>query len=209
MSMQFYKPNSRNTGAALSVSFNSKGDKKGVFFELIKQVSWDDSTKKGKFGGGAKILSKFNTTEIAQFIDVIERGADFEKALYHTNGESSSQINFTKMRNKVQQGGKWVDAEGYKGYVLYVNKGEDKISIGLTFSEAVELREYLKFALNHIFTALYSESIKEAKEYRERKEAEEAAKSQKTVKTAAPKAKSVEDFVKPAVEEDESQDIPF
>lgn len=209
MALQFFKPNAKGTGAALSVSFNSKGDKKGAFFELIKQVSWDNTTKKGKFGGGAKTLTKFNTTELAQFIDCIERGADFEKALYHTTQDSSSQINFSKMRNKVQENGKWVDAEGYKGYVLYVSKGDDKISIGLTFPEAVELREYLKFVLGHIFTAWYSESIKEAKEYQDRKAKEQAA-TQK--QTPAIKAKSIETFVEaePEVaEEPLDEDTPF
>ena len=163
MALQFFKPNQKGSGAAISISFNSKGDKKGVFFELIKQVSWDDATKKGKFGGGAKILSKFNTTEIAQFIDVIERGADFEKALYHLEMALSKD----------------------------------------------ELREYLKFALSHVFTAWYSESIKEAKEYRERKEAEEASKRQNPAKAPVTKAKSVEEFVELVAEETESDDVPF
>lgn len=206
MGLQFFKPNSKNTGAALSVSFTSKGDKKGAFFELIKQVSWDDSTKKGKFGGGAKILSKFNTTELAQFIDCIERGADFEKPLYHTTKDSASQINFSKMKNKINQNGKWVDGEGYRGYVLFIGKGDDKISIGLTFAEAVELREYFKYVLTHIFDGWYSDDIKQAKEYQEKKAAAEgAAPAAKPVT----KAKSVETFVESTVQEEEESDVPF
>lgn len=197
MSLQFFKPNSKGLGAALSVSFNSKGEKKGVFFEIIKQVSWDDSTKKGKFSGGQKILSKFNTTEAAQFIDCIQNSTDFEKPLYHTNGETSSQINFKRYKGKVKDStGKWVDGDSYKGYALSISKGDVQVSLGLTFAEAKEFQLYLEFCLQHIFSGWYSDQIAAAKERAKTKETEQSKKAEPI--------KKVEDFVE--VEED---DLPF
>lgn len=203
MGLQYFKPNGNNTGAALSVSFNSKGDRKGIFFELIKQVSWDNQAKRGKFSGGQKILSKFNTAEAAQFIHCIESGSDFEKPLYHTNGESSSTINFKRYKGKVKdKAGQWVEAPDYKGYALSVSKGDIQASLGLTWAEAVEFREYLKFALNHIFTGIYSDDIASLKE----RQAKQKEQEQTTTTSNKNAVKSVENFVEVEEEED---GVPF
>lgn len=209
--ISFFKPNSSNKGAALTVSFNQKGDRKGIFFELIKQVSWDDATKKGKFSGGAKILTKLSTTEAAYFIDCIEKVYDFEKPLYHTTGDASSTINFKRLAAKVlnKSTNKWEEDGSYKGFLLQIYKGDVNIGMGLTWAEAIELREYLKLALREIFYAIIFEEEKRREEYNQSKQqtgAPEASATPAKQKVKAEKLKPVEEFV-PEPEEDEN--IPF
>lgn len=202
--ISFFKPNSSAKGAALTVSFSSRGDRKGIFFELIKQVSWDDTTKKGKFSGGAKILTKLSTTEAAYFIDCIEKVYDFEKPLYHTTGDASSTINFTRFAAKVlnKETNKWEANGSYKGFLLQVHKADVNIGIGLTWAESVELREYLKLALREIYYSVIFEEEKRREDYNASKNAPAAEPEQTKAPAKKAVAKKMEEFV-PEPEEDE------
>jgi hypothetical protein len=192
--LTLFKPNAKNTGAAVSISFNSKDEKKGVFLEFLKQVGWDDSRKKGSFKGGLKITCKLNTTEVGQILYALENNKPFEKPLYHNSPSGGATL---------------INVSSFKEYLtLSIKKGDDKAGIALTAGEQVEIREYLKFALSHIFSGLYSEQIKRNKEYKERQDGGSGE------PYAKPKAKSVKDFVeeespKEVVAEIEDDEIPF
>jgi hypothetical protein len=202
MGLQFFKATKGVTGSLAHVSFNSKGDRKGVFVELVKQSGWNAEGNNGKgvgsFKDGVKVNVKLSTTEAAAIINAVERREDAPK-MTHMSAKGTTHIQFVRFKGKVKKGNDWVPAEDFTGYSLGVMRGEDKVSTSLTFSEAVELREYLKFALGHIFTGIYSDDLKTAKEYADKKNGG-AAKTEKP--------KSVQDFQEESgggEEEDNSQ----
>jgi len=171
MALQFYKPNSRKTGTATTISFKSTGDKKGVFVEMIKQVDWDSSQKRGSFSGGKKVLVKLSLEEIAAFINVIETNEGLGKDLYHKSSNGVAIIQFNPYFNKT--------SEEQIGYSLIIKKTESKegnsenlnFLIGLNKNEGTLLREWLKFATERIFNGIYSEDKKAAEaRYKEKSE---------------------------------------
>jgi hypothetical protein len=156
--LQIYKPNKNNTGSASSWSFNSKQE--SVFAQLIKQTSWIAEKHIGSFKGGAKMTVQFNLTEIGALLDVLNRQVEY--GTFHRNGETSTSIKFYPYKRK--------DSDVIVGYGLSLKRGELSMAIGFTFAEAEVLKEFLKFALEHIFSAKYAESKKIAKEAQEKRE---------------------------------------
>jgi hypothetical protein len=188
MGLQFYKPNSRNAGVALGITFNSKDA--AVYLEFIKQNGWNNETKNGVFKGGEKGNVKLSLPEVGGFIDTIEtvlspilhtvveegkkptvikpQSRNFSG--YHTVNNNSTKIAFLPYTDK--------GTGELKGLSLSVKKtttGENPVDlsflIGFTFAEAVLLREYLKFALEHVFSAIYSADKKQAEDYKKKKDA--------------------------------------
>ena len=75
MIVQYYKPNSKNTGCAFSfdIGANNKNQEPCVYVRAIKQHSWNDKTRTGSFSENAKdpdksISIKLNEIEVGGFI---------------------------------------------------------------------------------------------------------------------------------------------
>ena len=149
--IQFYKPNPRVTGSACS--FWHSSEEKCVFASMIKQDSWDDSRKTGSFSknkGHAKnsVIIKFSMIEAAGIIDAIERNA--ASSGYHTSKKQIVRFNFSPYINK--------NKNEQVGFSFSMNKESKEDStekssfvIGLLFSEARHLKEYLIFSTQRIF----------------------------------------------------------
>ena len=203
MGLQFYKPNKSNKGGAAHFSFDSRSDKKGIFVEMIKQNGWDEKGRNGLGNGvfkdGKKAFVKFTTTEAATILDSIERREDAPQFV-HTSQAGTTNITFKRFKGKVKKGNDWVEAADFTNYGLSVKRGEEQFSISFTFGEATELREYLKFALGHVFSGLYSADLQRAKEY-----------SANKAKAEGNKPKSVQDFVEEPgpISNGDEDDIPF
>jgi hypothetical protein len=204
MGLQFYKPTKAVKGSAVHFTFNSKGDKKGVFLEIIKQTGWDQSARGGQGNGtfkdGEKALIKFSLNEVGDLINSLERRVDAPQ-FYHKTDEGSSSISFKQYKGKVKDGDQWVDAKENTGWSLGVVKGADKKwAIAFTYGEAVLLREFLKNALIHCLDSLYSSDLKQAKEYADKKASNESN---------VEKPKLVKDFISQDKEKLDNSDIPF
>ena len=156
MKLQYYKPNAKNQGTACSFNVQTKAkgigsdgkerNVRGVYMEMIKQTSWDKQKKVGGFKDGEKINIKFSKTEAASIIDTFERMQDTR--MFHTTGDSSTSIQIKP----------WVTPQGeYKGFGLTVKQGDSLFRIPFTPGEVVEIREWLKFALQRTFTAMYND----------------------------------------------------
>jgi hypothetical protein len=100
MSLQIYKPNSKNTGSAFT--FQKSTDKKSgapVFYiSAISQFSWDDSKKTGSFSGNAKnpqktINVKISETEAGSFVSAFN--SRYEYTAFHSFDGNSTTIKFT------------------------------------------------------------------------------------------------------------------
>lgn len=174
MPLQFYKANKSVKGAAASLSFNSKDA--GIYIELIRQVSWDDSKRTGTFKGGDKCNLKLSMSEAGGILRAIEQKEEFPSA-YHSFPGGSTQISF-----------KPYEKDGsFSGFGLSVLRKKDgsesRFLLGFSPSESIVIREFLKFALEHCFSAIYSadkkrflekESKMEPKNANTDKEADEA-----------------------------------
>lgn len=190
MPLTIFKPNSKNTGSACSWSFNSKGDKKGIFLEMIKQVSWDDTKKTGSFKGGEKVNLKLSIVEAGGFLRVLKDIRDVQmdgdgKAIssenqtakfFHDSGESGNK-GITFQKSAYMSGQKKVSVFGLS---VSVSEGENKSYFKIPFdpNEAETLQSWLQFALEHIFTGIYSDDVKA---FSERSDAK-AGKPQKSSK---------------------------
>lgn len=146
--IQFYKPNSQNTGNAFGFRLGVKGktDEPCIYMTAVNQFSWDSKKKSGSFSQNAKnpeksTLIKFNETELSAFIHAIEKYEKFNT--FHTFEDNSTSINF----------GPYTKKDGTKAFSFSVTKNSTcKFGMGLEMSEAYLLMEYFKFALNKIFT---------------------------------------------------------
>jgi hypothetical protein len=145
--IQFYKPNASNKGVALSIAFNPKDS--GIYFSFIKQHSWNaekriGSFKENKDNPKAKKNIKFNDTEISGIIRAIEK-EDKWSAYHKFNNDGGVSISFSP----------YIKDDVMAGFGMRIVDSRDKenpFSIGFTNDESVRLREWLKAALNHLFT---------------------------------------------------------
>ena len=99
MIVQYYKPNSKNTGCAFSfdIGANRKNQEPCVYVRAIKQYSWDASKRTGSFSANAKnpeksISIKLNEIEIGGFIHAIEKYKDF--SAFHSYEDNKTSISF-------------------------------------------------------------------------------------------------------------------
>lgn len=204
MPLQFYKPNTANTGTACGVSFNSKDG--AIYISFIKQTKPKTNDSPGSFKGGKQLVTKFSVGETGALIDTIEKGRPFDG--YHAIPGSTQN---TKISFKPYFVGE--DKKTLKGIGLSVIKSDkedstfkENYSVGFSLGEAVALREYLRFALGHIYAAIYS---KDKKAYEDSQNREEREKPQSEKKKATEKAadKPAEKKAKPP-EDDPFADEP-
>jgi hypothetical protein len=158
--LTFYKPNKSVKGSLANISFNSKGEKKGIFIEMVKQTAWDEATGAASFKNGEKVNVKLSLIEAAALIKAIEKNeAAAEKGFYHSSTGGSAYINFTPYARDGKQ----------IGFSLSINKQEGQnekksFYIGFDFNESQLLKEFLRFSLDHIFSGMYSDALKARKE---------------------------------------------
>ena len=158
--ISFYKPTEKVTGTAMSFYLNKRDN--SFFSSLIKQDSWDSARRIGSFQKNKKVEGKsvnikFNPTEIASFVDSIDRNIEF--AGYHG---SNQVVKFTfgpYVPKQKTSDGEWIEGTKQKGFSFRVTREakEDSTNrqsyvIGLTFPEAKLLREYLLYLLKESFS---------------------------------------------------------
>jgi len=146
--IHFYKPNAKVTGSACSFYLNKRDN--AFFSTMIKQESWDSGKRIGSFQKNKKIPTKhvnikYSPSEIAGFIDAIERNS--EVTGYH----GSNQIVKFKFAPYVKDG----EQKGFS-YLVSKESKEDSTEkssfvIGFTFSELRLLKEHLSYLLRGSF----------------------------------------------------------
>jgi len=159
--IQFYKPNSKNTGSACSFSYNKK--EKALWVNFIRQVSWNTESRNGTFKGAApdkKAYSKFSVTELAGLVHAIE-----------TNGEFGN-FHGTKERNTTFKFSPYVREGSQVGFSFSLNQSNSaenvkkSFIIGFTFAEGRMLKEYALTVLKNYFTdSIESNQFDNTKQY--------------------------------------------
>lgn len=151
--MQFYKPNSQNTGTAFGFRIGTTGklDKPCLYMTAVKQASWDAKKKSGSFSANAKnpdkcAIVKFNEFEIGGFIYAIENYDKFNA--FHSFDDNKTGISLSPYSKK----------DGTKAYSFTVTRNSsNKFGMGVEMSEAYALCQYFKYVLNQIFSFKPSE----------------------------------------------------
>ena len=147
MIVQYYKPNSKNTGCAFSfdIGANNKNQEPCVYVRAIKQHSWNDKTRTGSFSENAKdpdksISIKLNEIEVGGLIFAIEKYKEF--SAFHSYEDNKTSISFKPYMKK----------DGADAFSFGVTRNSaNKFGIGVEMSEAYGLREFLKFYLQELY----------------------------------------------------------
>ena len=154
--LQYYKPNSKNTGCGCSFKYSAKDD--CVFVNMIKQASWDEQTKRGSFAGNAQnpkasCSLKLSLTEAADIISAVRRNG--EVSAFHDSAKQVTRIKFSPYFRPTKDDPSKTAQVGYSFSVSKESKenAQDKTSflIGFTFGEGVRLESFLCFALAKSF----------------------------------------------------------
>ena len=160
MSQAFFAPNPNMTGGAVLVSFNSK--EANVYFKIAKQVN--NNPDKKNFDFKTAINVKLSADEAAGIVRAIRTGDKFK--FYHQAQDFPATSGSYAFYAIDQGAGK----EPRTGFGLKVKKEDKEYKVGFTEDTAERLKLYLEFALDHIFTADYSEDKARAAEYFKNKE---------------------------------------
>ena len=147
MIVQYYKPNSKNTGCAFSfdIGANNKNQEPCVYVRAIKQHSWNSKTRTGSFSENAKnpeksISIKLNEIEGGGLIFAIEKYNQF--SAFHSYEDNKTSISFKPYKKK----------DGTDAFSFGVTRNSaNKFGIGVEVSEAYGLREFLKFYLQELY----------------------------------------------------------
>jgi hypothetical protein len=166
MPLSFYSPKKDGSGAALFVRFASKDAK--IILDTIQQVGFENG--KGVFAGGKRDRIVLSVDEAGAIIHAIENKDNFD--FFHSFGDKKVRGSFKYYSIQSENGLK-------QGFGLIITRDELKTKVGFQMGQAYALREYLKFALDHIFSAIYSVDKKEAEE-------QKAKAAQEPPKSAAP-----------------------
>ena len=154
MIVQYYKPNSKNTGCAFSfdIGANNKNQEPCVYVRAIKQHSWNDKTRTGSFSENAKdpdksISIKLNEIEVGGLIFAIEKYKEF--SAFHSYEDNKTSISFKPYKKK----------DGTDAFSVGVTRNSaNKFGIGVEMSEAYGLREFLKFYLQELYICRLSKN---------------------------------------------------
>ena len=147
MIVQYYKPNSKNTGCAFSfdIGSNIKNGEPCVYVRAVKQHSWNQSKRTGSFSENAKdpdksVSIKLNEVEVGGFIYAIEKYTEF--SAFHSFEDNKTQISFKPYKKK----------DGSDAFSFGVTRNSvNKFGIGVEMSEAYVLREFLTFYLQELY----------------------------------------------------------
>ena len=158
MIVQYYKPNSKNTGCAFSfdIGSNQKNNEPCIYIRAIKQFSWNNERRTGSFSENSKnpeksVSLKINEIEAGGFINAIENYCDF--SAFHSFQDNKTSISFKPYRKK----------DGTKAFSFGITRNSaNKFGIGVEMSEAYGLLEFLKVFLQE----LYLYRLQKTKEYK-------------------------------------------
>ncbi len=138
----FYSASPKVDMGALDMSFNSKDG--SVYWRLAPQSGYNDSQRaKGVYDWKSAVNVKLDVGEVGAILRAIRTDSEFK--FFHDFGG-----------NKVSGSLKYWQTEKSRGFGVNVTKGDKPIRVSLSLGDAELMAEYLRFALDHIFSADYA-----------------------------------------------------
>lgn len=155
MNLQLYKPNSKNTGCAISFQISQKGDGEPQFYvNCIAQHSWDDKKKTGSFSGSRNdpsktVALKFNEFELGELINSFNREVPY--SAFHTSESTKTQIRLTTYEKTRGSGDFAVKVKAFG--LTIIRNGSDTFKVPIEPGEAVRLERFIEtyFSLLDVF----------------------------------------------------------
>jgi hypothetical protein len=142
MNLQIYKPNSKNTGCAISfqISHYKKEQEPQFFINCIRQHSWDDRKKTGSFAGNRKdnakfIALKFNEFELGEIIHTFRSYDPYYS--FHSSSETKTQIRLTSYPKKRGKGEFSAEIKAFG--LTIIRNGSDTFKIPLDPGECYRI----------------------------------------------------------------------
>ena len=159
MIVQYYKPNSKNTGCAFSfdIGANNKNKEPCVYVRAVKQYSWDGSKRSGSFSGNAKdpeksISIKLNEIEVGGLINAVTNYKEF--SAFHSYEDNKTSISFKPYTKK----------DGTEAFSFGVTRNSsNKFGIGVEMSEAYGLVEFCKFFFQELYLYRLQKNLNQRK----------------------------------------------
>jgi len=176
--LQFYKPNSKNTGSACSFSYNKQD--KALYVSFVRQASWNSQTKTGSFKGSGldkKASSKVSSTELAGLVHSLEANTEYNA--FHGNTDKNTTFKLAPYSKDGSQ----------VGYSFALNQRDNpnnvkkSFIIGFNFAEGRMLKEYILASLRSYF----EDNINDWNQKEQKKKVENNAPSQDNTPNASPK----------------------
>jgi len=206
MSIQLYKPNSKNTGSAFTFSIgeNKSNPLPAFYISAIAQHSWDDQKKIGSFAGNGKnpekkVNVKLSEFECGEFISAVKNRHEY--TAFHAYEDNSTTIKFSPWDKDVKVSKYDPSTKGFQetkqkvpAFGLSISKGK-----GSTFKIGIdpgEVEVLLKF-VEEFLSTFVKEKIKLQKNY---------IKNSNPTKSNTSK---IEDAEEEEEEDEEFEDVPF
>ena len=145
MNLQIYKPNSKNTGCAISFQISQKADQDPQFYvNCIAQHSWDDQKKTGSFAESrnnpAKTIAvKFNEFELGEVVNAFQQKTTY--SAFHSSESNKTQIKLAPYE-KTKGTGEYAVKYTAFGF-SFTRNGSDVFKVPLEPGEGVRLIAFI------------------------------------------------------------------
>jgi hypothetical protein len=144
--IEFYKPQKSGNGTCATFENTSSSEdqkKNGFYINLLKQHSWNDSSKTGSFKENVNNPEKhkkikLNDLELCNILYVLESNSEKKFSTVHKSGDKTTPIFFEP----------YIKDGAFIGHVLKI----DGIGIAFNLVESVKLREYIKASLQNLYS---------------------------------------------------------
>lgn len=145
MNLQIYKPNSKNSGCAISFQISHKPNNEPQFYvNCIAQHSWNEQAKTGSFAESRNnpsktIAIKFNEFELGEMINAFQHKTSY--STFHSSEASKTQIKLAPYE-KTKGTGEY--AVKYTAFGLsFTRNGADTFKVPLEPGEAIRLIAFI------------------------------------------------------------------
>lgn len=139
MPVNFYLGREEGNGCILDFTFNSKDE--GMYIGFCTQTGWDKDKKIGFFSGGQKFRFFLNKREMVMLRSSLLTNKNIE--LTHTYNNVNSVLKYV------------YNEQNKRGGLLFI-KENHKIKALIDDYDAIQIRLYIEYAFDRIFTAIYS-----------------------------------------------------
>jgi len=144
--IEFYKPQKTGNGTCATFECNTSledAKKNGFYINLLKQHSWDETSKTGSFKENVNNPDKhkkikLNDLEICNLLQVIESNSERKFSTVHKSGNKTTPFFFEP----------YIKDSAFVGHLLKI----DGVGIAFNLVETIKLREYLKLALSSLYS---------------------------------------------------------
>ncbi len=144
--IEFYKPQKTGNGTCATfdcVTSLEDPKKNGFYINLLKQHSWDESSRNGSFKENVNNPEKhkkvkINDLELCNILYVLESNGEKKFSTVHKNGDKTTPIFFEP----------YIKDSAFIGHLLKI----DGVGIAFNLVESIKIREYIKASLNNLFS---------------------------------------------------------